>query len=140
DDLQTIRIHLPSSYPKDIRAHPAMKEAVELEIAMWRADANDALDQVQAYLASMYGLRRHLKKSTTQQTKLHSRAPAQRLRSAVYAAANVYRRARVAMISLGMAESDNVYWPLKNAHLKAFVVHEQDRHLGDSRKLAQSWI
>ncbi|KAI0692086.1 hypothetical protein BC835DRAFT_1307278 [Cytidiella melzeri] len=140
DDLQTIRIHLPSSYPEDIRAHPAMKEAVELEIAMRRADADDALDQVRAYLASTYGLHRHLKKSTTQQTKLRSRAPAQRLQSAVYAAANVYRRARVAMISLGMAESDNVYRPLKNAHLKAFVVHEQNRRLGDSRKLAQSWI
>ena len=92
DELREFAIHLPSSYPECVREHPAMKEAVTLELAMRKADADDALDQVRAHLAATYGLHRHLQKATTQPQKLCSSAPAQCLHAAVTALANVYRR------------------------------------------------
>ena len=117
-----------------------MKDAVAIELAIRQADADDALDQVRAHLAATYGLHRHLQKATTQHLKLRSRAPAVRLRTAVTLAANIYRRACVALVHLGMKEEDTTYRPLKKCHLKAFVVHEQDRRWGDSKKTKPSWI
>ncbi|KAI0697385.1 hypothetical protein BC835DRAFT_1227409, partial [Cytidiella melzeri] len=139
-DLCTVEIHLPSSYPHDVQSHEAMKEAAKLEKAMREADADDGLDEVKAHLATSYGLHLHLKKATTQNLKLRSSGPAQRMRSAVYAAAEVYRRARAALVFLGMSEADPTYRPLKKSDLKAFVVREEDRAFGDSRNFKQSWI
>jgi hypothetical protein len=138
--LQDTEIYLPSSYPDDVRRHPAMAEAVAMEDAIRRSDANEALDKLRAHLATTYGLYRHLKKATTQHLKQRSHAPAVRLKAALHSTANVYRRARVALVFLGMAEDDKTYCPLKNSHLRAFVVNETDRWWGDSKNTKQSWI
>lgn len=90
-----------------------MQRVVALEREMRISDVDKALDQVRANLAATYGLKQHLKKATTQHHKLRNRAPARRLRAAVTAAANVYRRARVALVHLGMREDDEKYRPLR---------------------------
>lgn len=140
EELQAFEIHLPSSYPADIRACDGLAEAVKVELAIRQADANRTLDKVRAHLAASFALSRHQAKSTTQQLKLRNRGPSQRLRSAMLGAANAYRRARVAMVALGMDEGDPVFKPLKHCHLKAFVVREADRQYGDSKNIRQSWI
>ncbi|KAI0084023.1 hypothetical protein BDY19DRAFT_899301 [Irpex rosettiformis] len=140
DELRTSDILLPSSFPPCVLACNALADAIELELAMRKKDADDALDQVRAHLAASYSLSRHQAKSTTQQQKLRNRGPAQRLRSAMLDAASVYRRARVAMIALGMARGDPVYKPLETDDLKSFVVREQERQYGDSKNVRQSWI
>ncbi|KAI0093358.1 hypothetical protein BDY19DRAFT_859710, partial [Irpex rosettiformis] len=140
DSLRTLEIHLPSSYPLDVRTNHILAEAVKIEMAMRREDASDALDQVRAHLAATYGLGRHQAKSTTQQQKLRNRGPSQRLRLALNGAAKAYRRARIAMVALGMDEKDPTFQPLKNCHLKSFVVREEDRRWGDSKASKESWI
>jgi hypothetical protein len=139
-ELQDTEIYLPSSYPDDVRQHPAMTEATAIEDAIRRSDANEALDKLRAHLAVTYGLYRHLKKAATQHLKQRSHAPAARLKAAVHSTANVYRRARVALVFLGMAENDETYHPLKNSHLRAFVVNETDRRWGDSKNTKQPWV
>ncbi|KAI0686739.1 hypothetical protein BC835DRAFT_1287652 [Cytidiella melzeri] len=140
EDLLAVEICLPSSYPRDVQRHESVVEAAKLEKDLRQAHADDALDEVRAHPASSYGMYLHLKKAVTQKMKTRSSGPAQRIRSAVYAAADVYRRARVAMVSLGMNDADSTYRPLKKQDLKAFVVREEDRRLGDSKNLKQSWI
>ncbi|KAI0088586.1 hypothetical protein BDY19DRAFT_891138 [Irpex rosettiformis] len=140
DILRTFEIHLPSSYPLDVRTNNILAEAVKIEMVMRREDASDALDQVRAHLAATYGLGRHQAKSTTQQQKLRNRGPSQRLRLALNSAAKAYRRARNAMVALGMDEKDPTFQPLKNSHLKSFVIREEDRRWGDSKATKESWI
>lgn len=62
------------------------------------------------------------------------------MRGAMIAAANVYRRARAALVNSGMKEDDKTYRPLNREDLRPFIVYEEDRRLGDSKKTADSWI
>ena len=140
DHLRTFEIHLPSSYPSEVRACDGLRDAVELEMSMRQAHAKEALDQVRIHLAATYGLRRHQAKSTTQQQKLRNRGPSQRVRSALYNAANAYERARTAMVALGMKADDPTYQPIKKSDLKVFVLREADRKWGDSKNTKESWI
>lgn len=109
-------------------------------MSMRQVHAKEALDQVRIHLAATYGLRRHQAKSTTQQQKLRNRGPSQRVRSALYSAANTYERARNAMVALGMKDDDPTYRPIKKSDLKVFVLREADRKWGDSRSTKESWI
>ncbi|KAI0340954.1 hypothetical protein BDW22DRAFT_1485896 [Trametopsis cervina] len=134
-DLEEYQIHLPSSYPSDIQSHPALKDAAYIELVLRQDQADTALDDVRTHLAATFGLQTHLKKATTQQLKTRTQRPAQRVRAAVYAAANVYRRSRLAMMYLGMSEDNPTYQRLKNSHLEPFgIVREEDRRYGDSKK------
>ncbi|KAI0346486.1 hypothetical protein BDW22DRAFT_1462017 [Trametopsis cervina] len=141
-ELEEYQIHLPSSYPSELQAHPALKDAAYIELVLRQAQADTALDDVRTHLAATFGLQSHLKRATTQQLKTRTQAPAQRVRAAVHTAANVYRRARLAMKHLGMNEADATYPRLKNSHLVPFgIVREEDRRYGDSRKTKpRSWI
>ncbi|KAI0685698.1 hypothetical protein BC835DRAFT_1289635, partial [Cytidiella melzeri] len=107
EDLLAVEICLLSSYPRDVQRHELVVEAAKLEKDLWQAYADNALDKVRAHLASSYGMYLHLKKAVTQKMKTRSSGPAQRIRSAVYAAADVYRHTRVAMVSLGMNNADS---------------------------------
>ncbi|KAI0701513.1 hypothetical protein BC835DRAFT_1264799, partial [Cytidiella melzeri] len=140
EDLLPVEICLLLSYPRDVHRHELVVEAAKLKKDLRQAYAENALDEARAHLASSYGMYLHLKKAVTQKIKTSSSGPAQRIRSAVHAAADVYRRACVAMVSLGMNNADSTYRPLKKQDLKAFVVCKEDQRLGDSKNLKQLWI
>lgn len=140
EELRGFEIHLPSSYPDDVRKQAAMQEAAALEYAMRQEAADKSLDEVRAHVTCTYGLHREQLKATTQELKLRSKAPVIRMRGAMMAAANVYRRARVGLVHLGMKEDDETYRPLKKSDMKPFIVHEEDRRLGDSKQSETSWI
>ncbi|KAI0338086.1 hypothetical protein BDW22DRAFT_1338518 [Trametopsis cervina] len=139
-ELREYVIHLPSSYPPDVRECAALQELVLIEHALRKVQADTALDNVRSHLAASYGLHRRLARATTQQLKQRAKGPTERVHASVTAAANVYRRARAAMQHLGMADDDPTYRPLKKQDLKALVIHESDRKYGDSRKPQHSWI
>ncbi|KAI0345239.1 hypothetical protein BDW22DRAFT_1470267 [Trametopsis cervina] len=139
-ELREYSIHLPSSYPPDVRECAALKECALVENALRKVQADAALDDVRSNLAASYGLHQRLAKATTQQLKQRAKGPAERVHKSVTNAANVYRRARAAMLHLGMAADDPTYRPLKKGHLKSLVIRESDRKYGDSRKPQHSWI
>ena len=59
---------------------------------------------------------------------------------AIQAAARAYRRARIALISLGMTlDQHGRFKQLDDSHIKPFMISNSHRELGESRKEA-SWI
>ncbi|KAH9921091.1 hypothetical protein B0H21DRAFT_660461, partial [Amylocystis lapponica] len=62
-----------------------------------------------------------------------------RKQAAVKTAAEVYRRARRALLTLGMEENDQTYRPLRPEDLRPFVLRMEEQQRGDSKK-APSWI
>lgn len=43
-------------------------------------------------------------------------------------------------MNLGMREDDKTFQPLNRDDLTPFIVHEEDRRLGGSKRTAESWI
>lgn len=140
-EINEYNITLPSTFSKTVVQHPAMQAAVEIELTLRKAQADKALDEVRTHVATSYGYHQHAKKATSQQTKTRSHGALHRQRAVMKAAANVYRRARRAMVILGLSKDDTTYKKLRNDDMRPFAIFEKDRRLGDSKDTQKtSWI
>ena len=133
------RIALPSDYKREIWQRPAMSTAVQIEMQLRRAQANDALEDLRTQLITATSFRHNNRHVTGNAAVTRAKAAAGRKMDAVRASAEVYRRARRAMVALDMPEDDNTYRKLQTDDLRAFAISVADQQRGDSRK-APSWI
>ena len=116
-----------------------MHMCVEVEKKLREGQANDALEDLRSQLITSYALQQEKKKVTGQKRTTRQLAAIGRKKRAIEVAAERYRRARGALICLGMSEDDKTFKELKKEDVKAFVVYTADQQLGDSKK-ESSWI
>ncbi|KAI0037325.1 hypothetical protein FA95DRAFT_1469227, partial [Auriscalpium vulgare] len=136
---------LPSSYSVKVQKHPLMEAATEIERSLREGQANDALDKLRAQLISSYSFYLYKKGSThTQGVETRTKSMARRKDDAIARESTTYRRARQALVALGMADKaeegkDEKYPSLTKADVKPFTVYTADAKLGDSKRRT-SWI
>lgn len=141
EHLERLEILLPSSYSRSMQTHTALMSASEMEFKMRKRQADKALDDVRAHIISKHAfVKRKASAPTSQALKARDDAKVSWKQQAINAAAAKYSRARLALISLGMANNDSRYRDLRKGDLKVFVTTETERQLGDSRRNTTSWI
>ncbi len=138
-ELLAMRIDLPSSLHPIIRKHPAMKAAVDMEMGLREHQATDALDDLRTQLITSAGMRQKKQEVSGQIRTTRAAGAIIRKNKAVQAAAASYRRARSALLALGMSNEDEEFRELKKEDVKAFTVLAEEQMLGDSKKFP-SWI
>ncbi|OCH89243.1 hypothetical protein OBBRIDRAFT_804820 [Obba rivulosa] len=138
--LKAIRIELPSDLESNVMHTESMKVAVEIERQLREGQAQDALAEVRVHLITKYSLSQKKRKEPGSQAAMtRSRQNLKRKGEAVERAAEVYRRARVAVLALSRTAEDCKLRELRASDLVAFMVRDEDRMLGDSQK-SSSWI
>lgn len=138
--LKQMDIFLPSSYPPSVQAHPLMTHAVLAEKKIREGQANDALTALRTEIITGYELRLEKQKHSGQIHQTRTKAKVTRKRHAVNCAARTYRRARAALVSLGMTpEQRRLFKQLDDSHLTPFTLSNSHRKLGESRTEV-SWI
>lgn len=138
-ELLATRIDLPSSVHRIIRKHPAMKAAVDMEMGLREHQAHDALDDLRTQLITSAGMRQKKQEVSGQNRTTRAAGAIIRKNKAVQAAAASYRRARGALLALGMSTKDEEFRELRKEDVKAFTVLAEEQLLGDSKK-SPSWI
>ncbi|EIW55155.1 uncharacterized protein TRAVEDRAFT_130935, partial [Trametes versicolor FP-101664 SS1] len=139
EELDEVSLLLPSDYHSAVRQHPAMAEAVKMERRLRGGEANEALEDLRLHLTTQMSL---AERKTQGSGTIHNAAMDRRIhgkRDAIERAKFAYRRARVAMIVLGMPKNDPKYAVLHDADCKAFVIVDEEVRRGDS-KLDPTWI
>lgn len=139
EELDEVSLLLPSDYHSAVRQHPAMAEAVTMERRLRGGEANEALEDLRLHLTTQMSL---AERKTQGSGTIHNAAMDRRIhgkRDAIERAKFAYRRARVAMIVLGMPKNDPKYAVLHDADCKAFVIVDEEVRRGDS-KLDPTWI
>lgn len=138
-----VTILLPSSCMPNVRAQPCLKEAVDLEIALRRGEAGEALDALRTHLITSNLFKKEMKSKSARNThamKTRYKGRTQTKTDNVNRAAIRYRRAYNALRALGVEDDDN-FRQLKQSDVRAWVVHHGAQKLGDSKATAQpSWI
>ncbi|OBZ69168.1 hypothetical protein A0H81_10697 [Grifola frondosa] len=139
DKINVINIELPSAYSSLVLAHPSMRVLVDLERQVRQGQANDALADTRTHLITAFSFRyqRHNVSGQIQNTRAMRKI--QRKQQVVGRAADTYRRARRALIALGMQVDDACYRVLKTTDVILFAMYTEEEQLGDSRK-TPSWI
>lgn len=138
-ELLAIRIALPSSLHPIIRNHPALRVAVAMEQGLREHQALDALDDLRTQLITSAGMRKKKQEVSGQKRITRAAAAIIRKNKAVQNAAAEYRRARTALLALGMSADHDEFRELKKEDIRAFTVLIEEQVLGDSKKFP-SWI
>lgn len=137
--LDEVDVRLPSDYHSTVRKHAAMKDAVATERRLREGQANEALEDLRLHLTTQMSL---AERKTQGSGTIHNAAMDRRIhgkRDTIERAKYAYRRARLAMIVLGMSKKDRTYRVLKDQDCKAFVIVDEEVRRGDS-KLDPTWI
>ncbi|RDX43436.1 hypothetical protein OH76DRAFT_1458396 [Lentinus brumalis] len=125
-EIYAISIPLPSSFDDLVLERPAVASLVSWEKKVREGQADDML--------KIKKLDATGKSSTTRMGKKIRRQNDQ-----VVAAADDYRRARLALTALGMNESDVLFRPLRKSDVRGFTMSTITQEIGQSRKGA-FWI
>lgn len=143
DDLQgeegDMKIVLPSSFDREQRTLYGIDELATLEYKLREADAHEALHSLKmvlreiAYQVSRYGKEGLSKKNNTRNVKAQKEAHAKKR---LFAAR--YRRAREALVSLGMDDKTSELRPLTEEDM--YRPSLQDPHELGSGKKTSGWI
>lgn len=136
-------ILLPSVCLPEVRAQPALRQAVEMEIALRRGEAGEALDDLRTHLITANLFRKYVKKTKQRSNHaMRTRYKSSHINKSenINGAARRYRRAYHALAALGV-ENDEDFPRLRNEDVKAFGVDQDERALGESKaSTEESWI
>ncbi|THG98302.1 hypothetical protein EW026_g3863 [Hermanssonia centrifuga] len=138
-EVNAVLIELPSSHHSTIRAHPCIQPAVVIEMELRKNKARGYLDDLRTHLITSYGLTAKKKEVRGQRRTTRAYGAIRRKWKTIQNSATAYRRARHALLALGMPESDRTFQLLKKQDIKAFTLFTADQQLGDSKKKT-SWI
>lgn len=136
--IEAMKILLPLSYSVAMQNHSSLETAANAEKKLRESQAHDALVELRAQIITLYGFRLKAGNAPARQGSITKSQ--HRKQRAISAAAVKYRRARTALISLGMPETDSTYCVLKPEDIVPFPVTDEMRELGDSRRNTTSWI
>ncbi|KAI9059805.1 hypothetical protein FKP32DRAFT_1550225, partial [Trametes sanguinea] len=138
-EVHDVSILMPSAYDPLIVREPCMREVVGFEMDIRRAQARDALDEVRTAIIGReaYKIKKiHLSgKAYTTRATNHIRS----MEDGVRKAANRYRRARIALLALGMDQADPEFRPLRKEDTVKYSLDAQHRTLGESKE-SKPWI
>ncbi|KAI0309603.1 hypothetical protein OF83DRAFT_1071807 [Amylostereum chailletii] len=132
-------LDLPHHWEKGVWDDRESEAAIKIEKKLWEGQANEALDDLRAQLITSYAMRLGKRtisgviKNTREQRKQ------ERKRDAVNKAADRYRRARGALLELGMTADDKNFRHLATKDVVPFVVALDDEVLGQGKK-QPSWL
>ncbi|OBZ77878.1 hypothetical protein A0H81_01585 [Grifola frondosa] len=138
-EVNNLTIDLPSTYPAILLAQPSLRAATALEMKFRKQEADDALDDTRTHLITAFSFKHQRCHVSGQIQNTRAIRKIRRKQQAVGRAADTYRRARRAMIALGLPEDDGRYRALKTTDVVPFVMYTEEEQLGDSRKVP-SWI
>ncbi|PCH36136.1 hypothetical protein WOLCODRAFT_81581, partial [Wolfiporia cocos MD-104 SS10] len=138
-ELQSFSINLPSSYNSSLSTHPDFAKICSVERSLCEGQANDALYQVRTHLITKYAHRKRKEKVTGQKANAQANKNIRKQTELICRAAREYRRARDALLRLGMPKDDPTYRELREADLALFAMQADEMQLGDSRHSA-SWL
>lgn len=140
---QDLTILLPSSCLPEVRRQPALRQAVDMEIALRKGEASEALDELRTHLITANLFRKHIQKTKKREDHaMRTRYKETHINKSenINKAARKYRRAYQALVALGV-ENDPEFPRLRNEDVKAFAVDKEGKKLGDSKAATkQSWI
>ncbi|KAH9911262.1 uncharacterized protein B0H18DRAFT_893336, partial [Fomitopsis serialis] len=132
---------LPSNLPMDVREEHGIALLASREIVLRRGQANDSLQQLRVLLGQKsFQFRTSVRhgKGNTKRTRAWTSMT--KLDRAVQIQAAVYRRARAAMLVLGMTEADRrKYQPLQPDDLKVSTAIAEPNKRGQRHK-SPSWV
>ncbi len=138
-EIFAISIPLPSSFDNLVLQRPAVASLVSWEKRVRQGQANDALSDLRTHLVTTEMLKIKKLDATGKSSTTRMGKKLRRQNDQVVAAADDYRRARLALIHLGMDEGDVLFRPLKKTDVAGFTMSTETQQLGDSRKTV-SWI
>ncbi|KAJ7238319.1 hypothetical protein B0H12DRAFT_995256, partial [Mycena haematopus] len=129
---------LPSCFPAQTRSELSMEALAQVEYELRQGQAFDALDEARTAIRT-YSFNLGLKKASIHGVGATTKAQnfLKTLSNDIQVAADTYRRARTALVMLGMAENDPVLKPLDRKDLT--IKGMMRANIGDSKK-ADSWI
>ncbi|OSC98309.1 hypothetical protein PYCCODRAFT_1375432 [Trametes coccinea BRFM310] len=138
-DVHAVNILLPSAYDASILRALCMREVVGFESEIRRAQARDALDDVRT---AIIGREAYKIKKIHLSSKTYATRATNHIRSmedGVREAANRYRRARTALLALGMDEADPEFRVLRKEDTVKYSLDGQHKTLGESSE-SKPWI
>lgn len=148
-ELTTAMVSLPSTWSEDMRRTTAVLQAVKIEVALRKGEANDMLSDVRTQLITKDYLANQLKKppTTNQGVLTRMQNNVKRKAMALRVAADGYTRARAALATLlatgeettSKDEAMKAFPELLPGDLKAFTVFMGNSAPGTSRQ-TPSWI
>ncbi|RDX46393.1 hypothetical protein OH76DRAFT_1356133 [Lentinus brumalis] len=138
-EVYALEIPLPSSFDHRVLAEPVVETFLNWERRVRQAQMNDALNDVCTHMVTSEMLK--LKKLDTTGKGITTRMGKRirRKHDQVLAAADEYRRGRMAMLALGMDEDDPLFRPLRKQDLTKFTMSSEHQQLGESNR-GVSWI
>ncbi|RDX45950.1 hypothetical protein OH76DRAFT_1356862, partial [Lentinus brumalis] len=138
-EVVALDIPLASSFDARVLEQEAVEALVGWEKKVRESQANDALNDLRTHIVTTEVLK--LKKIEAPDTRMTTRMgkKIRRKHDEVVAAADEYRRARVALVALGMDEQDPFFRPLRKRDLTKFTMSSEHQTLGESSK-GVSWI
>ena len=137
-ESENVRLYLPSEFTREERTRYKLDSMAQVELELRKGEANDAIQDLRLQInfrTALEGQKVHVKytKGNTRAAKIIQDAS-----KAKNAAANAYRLAREAIISLG-GNGINDYKDLEDAHLETKSVNEP-RDPNQKGKVTDSWI
>ncbi|KAI0684999.1 hypothetical protein C8T65DRAFT_712839 [Cerioporus squamosus] len=138
-EVYAIEIPLPSSFDSRVLQEEGVAAVRSWERTVRESQANDALSDVRTHIVTSEMLRLKKLDSTRKAITTRMGNKIRRKNSEVVAAADEYRRARVALVALGMDEHDPLFRPLLKRDLTKFTMSSGHQVLGESSKKV-SWI
>ncbi|PCH34432.1 hypothetical protein WOLCODRAFT_148485 [Wolfiporia cocos MD-104 SS10] len=137
--LTSLSIDLPSSYDAALLAHLEFSKMAAVERSLREGQANDTLDQLRTHLITKYAYRKGKEKVSGQKANMQANRNIRCQTELINKAAQEYRRARGAILKLGLPDKDSSYRELHAGDLSLFAMQSDDMHLGDSRR-SPSWL
>ncbi|KAI0708129.1 hypothetical protein C8T65DRAFT_708633 [Cerioporus squamosus] len=138
-EIYATSIPLPSSFDDLVLQRPAVASLVSWEKNVREGQANDALSDLRTHLVTAEMLKIKKLDATGKSFTTRMGKKIRRQNDQVIAAADDYRRARLALTALGMEQSDVLFPSLRKSDAAGFTMSTETQQLGESRK-AVSWI
>ena len=125
---------LPSGFASPERTHLGLEDLASIEYRLREGQAHDALHKVRASIKNYnYNLAFKVKYVHGQRGNTRAQTLMKSLAKTKHAAADKYRKARAALISLGLSENDPTLKPLHDSDLWMKDIN-QPHALGDGTK------
>ena len=127
--VMSIAIPLPSGLPRELTAHPSLTLAAEIEMRHRQIQADFALVQVRTHLITVFGYTAAGPPNPGQTLGTRLQTTIKRKWDDVHTTADTYRRSRLAMLSLGMPQSDRHFRTLSRTDLTPFLLFSEEEEL-----------
>ena len=138
-EVNDINIPLPSAFDPRVLSQPLSKELVELELAVRKIQANDALENLRTYIIASEKLKIDKFDAACKAVRTRMTTKIRTNYSQISSSANDYCRARLALIALGLDEKEPLFRPLCKSDCKAFIMANDRAAVGQSKQHV-SWI